>query len=314
MGRDSTYSRVASIRPKSTNHIELHIMSLPARPHKPMGQRDKSMARKRTILVALIHNKNQERLDKLRPKLDKFALRFNAKIVEIFEQPELTPVNKLENLFREAVYRKLEARQKIYTNSSGRVSNDRSSFLRYLTEEYKNADKHTADSLRKAAIERILTRKHIAAWASGKTAADFLIVMEDDAVFQTDTIIKFENLMRKIESLDSNSPLYVDLAGGFPFDAIGVTKNIVECDNGLCRIQKLMTNTTCCYLVNRRAAAIFSKKAASPFRYKGINPDWFINSIGHETEAEDVQFLCFHGDPPLWQHGSMTGMFPSLMR
>lgn len=114
----------------------------------------------------------------------------------------------------------------------------------------KDAQKRWLD---KGSIEMFLTNKHVLAiFNAQKNNADYLLVFEDDAVFKDDSLFRVGELLR--EGLKSNldKPLYIDLAGGSNISNLKLDKLELYHDNNFRHYKRSVTNTTCCYLINKK--------------------------------------------------------------
>jgi len=170
-------------------------------------------------------------------------------------------------------------------------------------------------TLARASIERYLRHKHLLAWRHFiQSESDYLLVLEDDCYLKVDSVERLHKIILSTAKFDSRVPQYIDLAGGFPLKAVlgNVASTWITSD--LEKPELAISNTTCCYLINRASALVFCDLAESSEVFEALPIDWFLNAIFltlHETEAE---LICLHSSPPVFIHGSMGGSLASSVQ
>lgn len=161
-------------------------------------------------------------------------------------------------------------------------------------------------------IEKFVTRKHLAILKkSQQMGGDYTLVFEADAFRMPETDTGFRNLQRVIEKSDDQKNLYVNLSGGFEWDAIGAKADYeMYPSSGFWKMQNSTTNTSCAYLVNRAfldSILDFVDRDKSLSEY-GI--DWLLNAVFLEIDSP-AAMICVHTNPPVVSHGSMLGITKS---
>lgn len=273
-----------------------------------------------TIALAHIHNHNTERNARLLPSLTAFADSMAAEAdvvrISIAHQPRpLAPLPALTSLRRDLAnvrLGRLWARYREVPFSPVRTY--RQALKRLMRLHILDRAGAGAHRRRVGAIEMILTDKHIRAWDQFLDGpADLLFVFEDDALFGDDSIALLHRARAIAEPL-SQRPLYADLAGGAPFDRLGVDRLISQKEPPLLHFRRPVTNCTAAYLVNRAAAAAFQARILSRPHYRRISSDWLLNRLFMDLDAAGVAMSCFHFDPPALIHGSSVGGLGSTIR
>ena len=160
--------------------------------------------------------------------------------------------------------------------------------------------------------EIFLTNKHIdCIFNAFCKDSDFLLVFEDDAVFLNDSIDKIVNF---INSANFDYPAYIDLAGGVSEVNLMVDKLITNTDSLFKYFSKPVTNTLCCYLMNKEQIKVFCDFLIKFPNLRYFNADWMFNKIFILQDKYNIKSVCLHSDPPFLNHGSVTGEFNSLIR
>ena len=270
------------------------------------------------ILVALIHNHNEERNSRIRPSIQRLVDRlqndFEVDCREFSHQPELIPQPKAIAFCLEALHEVLDQRWRHYIDDRPKsilkiVRNLRKTAFRYIANTDGEADRRC----RAGTIAAFVTNKHMKAWNTClESEAEYLIVVEDDAVFRDDSIERIASLADFVS--DVERPIYVDLAGGFPISTLKIGHLAQDRRGGLTRYRKLVTNTACAYLLNRKMIDRSMQFLLARPHFRLVAIDWLINWMFMELEKTGTHGACFHMDPPALQHGSFTGDFDAWER
>ena len=158
-------------------------------------------------------------------------------------------------------------------------------------------------------VEQAVTAKHVRAWQLFyATGEDELLVLESDAT-ATNTS---HDMVRALLDHPSDSPRYVNLAGGLEPEDIGIAHLRTQQSAGVegaFTYRKPVTNTSCAYLVNRA----FVEQAVEHLRHSpddaSLGIDWLFNAIFMERDASGgVTIECLHAHPPAIGHGSIIGV------
>lgn len=271
---------------------------------------------KQKISIALIHNNNIQRYSYLLPRLKQLqkvlSNYYAVHLFEISSQPDIAPLSFLFAIYREFLYWWLSRQWKKYCLTKPWPFY--SDVIRPLKNILKNyiftTSKERCRLLKHGRIEMIVTAKHICAWKKFVEREDnFLICFEDDAVFKDDsthkTVALIESLSRETVA---DQGIYIDLAGGCTFEALQV--NQIECnrDAGFRYFVKPITNTACCYIINKKVAEVFLSEMNQSPGSKMIGIDWLINQLFMKSEPY-MKYFCKHAYPHLFDHGSVTGQY-----
>jgi hypothetical protein len=156
-------------------------------------------------------------------------------------------------------------------------------------------------------IERYIAAKHIRSWSHFlESNANYLIVFEDDIIFKKNSIDKTLKILDKADSYHNQLPLYIDLAGGFSDEDIGIKSLIIQSQNGYSHFSRPVTNTVCGYLINRSFAKILIRHINLDSKLSFLPIDWCINKIFIDLEKRSEFITCFHASPTIYIHGSMN--------
>ncbi len=264
----------------------------------------------RRVVIAVIHNRDQRRLAHILPASRALAERTGAVLLEVFEQPAVRPHGFLFVLYRRAMRWKVGRAWDRYRGVA------RPPLVRqamdYVIQTLGRMD---VRSRRASAVEIEVAAKHVRAWRSLiEGGGDYLAVLEDDAVFLPDTADRFCALVDGLADRDAGRLLYIDLAGGFDLDSLGITGLIDDRRDGFLYFRRPVTNTACGYLIDRQTARRFCEALSAHPRLRCLAIDWIINAIMLTAVREGSTFDCRHCDPPLFDHGSMTGSYESWTR
>lgn len=275
--------------------------------------------KKINISICLIHNKDEHRLSLIRPELKKLVLFLernnNVNYFESSYQPKITPSSFRVGVLKDFLYWKINREWNRY-----KKNNSRFLFYDILIFLYKSFYKYVFNFrsgrrwLRSCSIEIFLTHKHITSFfKSLYSKSDFLLVFEDDAIFKGDSIVNISSL---IDSLKNNNYdfMFVDLAGGCSLENLGYDNLFIRKDDSFVYFSKPVTNTTCCYLINRGTIKFFCNSIIENPILRYIGADWMLNKIFMIKFKKEHRSLCMHSNPPFLNHGSVTGEFKSLIR
>ena len=269
------------------------------------------------IVVALIHNNNEERNARVRPNVEKLAdqLRksFEVESLEFSYQPNLVPHTKVTAFLRDVLFEFLERRWQVYLERPSWSWFKTVRNLRKVASRYLNNPEDAARCCRSGAIDAFVTNKHLRSWeACMERGADYLIVLEDDAVFHCDSIDRITSALDK--ALYARRPAYIDLAGGFSASTLQIEHLARERDDRFVQYRKMVTNTACAYLLNSNMIERSLSILLSRPYYRLITIDWLMNRLFMDLEDSGIHGLCFHTDPLALQHGSFTGDFSAWER
>lgn len=249
------------------------------------------------VSIALIHNNNSIRNDLIKPALlllsSYLSDYYSTNYFEILFQVDVKPVSSDFFSWRRSLFYQVALEWLQHTERPLTLS----PFNQPITDS----------NLRSAAIELILTDKHMRAWDYFlESSDDFLICFEDDCTFNDNSLDRVGKLLSHCTSLCNDDGLYADLAGGFSIDALGVGKLISHLSNDFLYFKRPVTNTACAYLINRKFANDCKNILISHPNYRLLPADWLINKFFIELSRSSGQVTCFHSFPPIFTHGSIA--------
>ncbi len=271
------------------------------------------------IAIALIHNNNIERLSEIKPNIQSFILELaknnNVNFFEINWQPELSPASLSVGISRDWTYWRLNRKWNKYKNVKPRnLILDFSWLIFKLTTKYIFNVSQRGRWLKSCSIEMFVTQKHVEAiFRALNEQCDYLLVFEDDAVFEKESIEKLCFLFDFIEN-KKNLPVYVDIAGGCPFDVLRYEKIVTKKDDLFRYFNKPGTNTACCYLMNNNQLKLFGNFLIKNPKLIYIGIDWLFNKMFIMQEHVTPKSFCVHAAPPFLRHGSVVGDFKAWQR
>ena len=273
---------------------------------------------KGSIFIALIHNNNMERNAYIRPQLDKMANTLSSVIIsermDISFQPEIKPHGIGMALLRDAMYKKIDREwYKYRLLKPPLLVLDMARFLKISFMKYI-VNKNNIGFIwqKKSAVEVIVTEKHIRAWGGFLDSdADFIMCLEDDVVFNSDSVEKIKDLIGLLLKKDVDTQIYVDIAGGCKLDELRID-NLQSSENDFFKFyKKPVTNTACAYLMNRQLAVTFHSIITRRPWLRLLGIDWMMNSLFVSMENNKIKSFCMHSVPSIFKHGTTTGEYVS---
>jgi hypothetical protein len=261
------------------------------------------------ILIALIHNNNQERMVACREVVRHLqsevgAAQHKVEVKEFWEQKPIHTPSRLSWLKAQ-----LRAARSQYSYTRFHLQQGPSFWLPYLLGSLDIIQVlwSTKKKLRFWEVEKIVTGKHVSAWNAG-SEFDFTIVVEDDAVVGADIQRLAPLLLVEIEeSIESGSSTYLDIAGGYPLDLI--VKKLSTVQDGFVSATTLFTNTACVYGFNRFLAQAMSDAVSQAPKLRELGVDFLMNSLFMRFSSSSRR--CVHFTMDAIRHGSMNGKYQS---
>ena len=255
------------------------------------------------ITFSLIHNNNEDRnhvIDSSLQKLAKFIEDegdIKVTIVETYYQPRVVPLSPELTLSRKKLFALVRNQWATYLGHAPHLAE-----LPPITmKEQSNG-----------AVELMLSDKHVRSWDKFLDSNDDLIVsFEDDATISDESFPKLLAVLTKAFAYPKEISLYADLAGGIPMKLLKVDGLIQDRDGEFIAFKKPVTNTACCYILNRLMAINFKTLILPCPDLRLIPADWMINKLLLELDRDAVPMACFHTDPPIFIHGSLAKIWPS---
>lgn len=260
-----------------------------------------------SLSIALIHNRNEERLINARGVIQLLCSMWNGHVstFEIFRQPKLSTGSTLVAVSAVFQNQILQCKWKSFTQSPYLmrvlcVTMVPFHFALGLT-KYFLSRKPSNFYL----IERFVTFKHIKAWEKFiQSDSSYLIVLEDDVLPDLDIEKNIHNFFSLLCGW-GNDKLYIDIAGGIPIEQLNIHQLIRDVTKGRLNFNRPVTNTAAGYALNRNLALYFLKILKVRPHFRRLPIDWLMNSIFMESEREKIH--CMHYCPPILIHGSCYG-------
>jgi len=263
------------------------------------------------LCLGLIHNHDAKRYRRIRPALDKLkeelSSDWDVEIFEIADQPEIVVHNMLMTMFIRGLYWKINREWIKY-----KLLKPRNIFLDIvvLIGRLILILIHRTKENKKNIIYTFIADKHIRVWNELlERKGNFLICFEDDAVFTSTSIPNLKRFLKGIKKYN-NKHIYLDFAGGCSWEELKLDKLETRSDKFRKFYSKPVSNTVCCYLINRKTAKIFLQNLLKYPWLRLLAGDWLINKLFIMTESKN-NYYCYHADPHIFRHGSTTGIYES---
>ena len=250
------------------------------------------------VLVAVIHNHDQERAAHLLLKLPELtraleALNFQVN-VEWFTRQPIQTAAKLSLRLRRNVA--LAFVQKSWYRRLNHRDGSWGANCKATWAIWKSSD-------REVFVEQAVTDKHVQAW---RTAIDggfeYVMILEDDARFLRDSVQLIVQFIDWIRVQDGD--VYIDLAGGLELEHIKGSAQVKQRIFGFSMFDRPLTNTACAYVLSRGLVGNLSSLIRRDPYLKLLPIDWCLNAAFLHI-ANSIGF--WHATPPVLGHGSFTG-------
>lgn len=264
---------------------------------------------KKSIAIALVHNNDVNRSNYLLPLMAELEEKIGRKYKYFRFNSGFQPKLNGDTFWMSFLARYFLANTQIKWNSYIQLN-----FIRQFIESIKifslmicKFSFNNKEERKYTEIERYIAEKHIKSWSFFlESNANYLIVFEDDVIFKKNSIDKTLKTLDKVESCGNHLPLYIDLAGGFSDEDIGIKNLIIQNQNGYSYFSRPATNTVCGYLINRSFAKILIKYINLDPKLLFLPIDWCINNIFIDLDKRSEIITCFHASPTIYIHGSMN--------
>lgn len=267
-----------------------------------------------TVLIARVHNHDPKRVasqKKVADAISDFFTSSGAQVLEMassYQPPLVTGRTRAQMLL--SVIPNYWAQQLFEVRESRRRRGKPETItLRKRWRILKRALRLavSSDELERAferrQIEGRLSNKHFHAWLGLlSSSADFAIVLEDDVVLKSS---QSPQEIGSLAAIYAGRADYVDLAGGYTRNELGLegdpAKDIV--------LKFMLANTTCAYMISRRAAEAVVTLVFDEPKTIYMSPDFLLGLLS-ERGFEGVTVLP--ANLPLI-HGSRSGKMASLI-
>lgn len=263
------------------------------------------------IGIGIVHNKDENRLKPLLKNMEQLKSTLANKFIINYEefswQPEIVPHSLITVFKRNFLYWKLGRKWTAYRNKKNK--NLIYSFLHFIYTFSKKC-LNKPNMYKASFIETLVTNKHIALWEKLVEHNDIIVIFEDDVVFVENSITRMQELLEFIffNNLYMDN-LYIDLAGGCSLNELQIDNLYESCKNGLIKYKKMVTNTACGYLMSAKLVEKFLKYLIIYPTFRTIGVDWMMNQLAIVTEKNHIYIECYHCNPTIFKHGSITGEY-----
>lgn len=261
------------------------------------------------ITIAIIHDYNDIRLESIRNLVDSASSALsNSNLVRKVEyswQPPISPIAKKIGLFRELINFNLSREWREYIGISKDSLIIHMIRLAMLIIRFTP----TTEILKKSSIEIAITSKHVRAWENFlELGDDWLWIMEDDACLISNSIDRINLELKSILKENSSSPIYIDIAGGITLSPKVMKINYLFTSKKI-EFERPITNTACSYLVNRSLCEYLVDSVTYKPYLKYLPVDLLLNMLFINLFKVGIKIKCTHFEPPILEHGSVTGRF-----
>lgn len=162
-------------------------------------------------------------------------------------------------------------------------------------------------------IESHVSAKHQHAWSAflEDEEAQLLLVIESDAVWLQTSRHGLQEIVNLLEQ--THMPGYVNVAGGLALDSLGIQEfdDFGSPSSGLRSMNRPVTNTSCAYMINRPMASALLGHLHTHPEHAQLGIDWLFNAYFLDAWNSEQGIVCWHADPPVLGHGSLTGVTES---
>jgi hypothetical protein len=267
------------------------------------------------VNFSIIHNENDARNQYLFPQIKKLKeyieREFSVNVGEFFYQPKFGNENFSINLISNFLLLRVrkEWNTYVYSTIANVLLKNLYLNLKFFINELLKIKNVKKNALLKA-IEREITKKHIRSWESFlESKSDFLICLEDDIIFEENSLSKMLEVLKKASAFHNESYIYIDLAGGFEIKDLKIPNSIYEMEGNFYKFSIPISNTACCYLLNRALVEQFVYHIHSRPWLNLLPLDWAINKIFIEMRCVSENFFCLHANPTIFRHGSLNNFY-----
>lgn len=270
------------------------------------------------IMLALIHNNNEQRNAYLRPRLAELSAMlsnyFDVNQAEISYQAQLVPHSLKVSIYRELICFQLMNAFYSSNKIGGRNKiKEIIGFLRHIAKRYfLYRGKDLVLHQRKSATEVFVTDKHISAWRNFLDSdSDILLCFEDDVILPKDSARELVTLLEQRIVEMCIGAEFIDLAGSFDIQVLDNTAIKSLPNQRLNAYFPGFSNTACSYLLTKGMAKLFYAELGKNALLRLIAVDWLINKLFILLSKSNDEYHCFHAKPPYFLHGSASGAYLS---
>ena len=188
------------------------------------------------------------------------------------------------------------------------------SFCAYFAQEIRDAIGKRQFSSR----HRQVSRKHSVAWKQFLTSSssDWLLVLEDDALFTKAGPEGLWRILRETETWPSNIPSYILVSEGLDLGVLRLKSQDFSAVSSQLRSPRFpFANTAAAYLINRSLAAHFVKTLQEKPGLADNTIDFLLNNLMLRLflKSGSSEISCHHSTFPPFQNASINGMYSSLL-
>jgi len=278
-----------------------------------------------SLEVVLIHNNNVERLNAMRNVLSTLKASVPAAVElsfakEVSWQPERLSSRIMDRLGWALANSRTQSLLALAKKSPSKFHTllanlvGVSSFIVYLGNEIRDALKKRDFSTR----HRQVSRKHSVAWMAFDQAsnADWLLVLEDDALFTEVGQREFWRIFADADGLSKDAPTFLLASEGLALEVLKVEEQAFEVFSPYVKSPPFpFTNTAAAYLINKSLARYFVSSLELQPSLAANTIDFLINNLLLRLylDRQGLTVVCHHAVNPPFQNASINGRYSSLI-
>lgn len=256
------------------------------------------------IVVGIVHNHNPNRLEQIRNTAALVASSFSesgiqASVIEAHYAPNLEGPQNISDVI--ALFTTDWVRS-IFLARVGRSRRIWRLLKRVLIALAIFAKRGKRDP--ELAVKRAIAGKHLHLFETALNSdADFLMVLEDDAVLNEEGAQGFEELVpRTVKHLGADERWYLNLGGESREQLIANLAPFAAPDiAGFVKLRPAQVDTVCAFIVSRSALQEIWKTVLFRPEIRASPPDHLMNYIMDQEEIS-----CLHASPSFFIHGSTS--------
>jgi hypothetical protein len=278
-----------------------------------------------SLEVALIHNNDESRLKPMRKVVNELK-NSPPNDVSVSVAPEVSwqPSN-LSSSFSDRLRWAISNSQTLFLVAKARSRSKRTAWISTLLVGLAGFGVYAISELRDALSGRQfsarhmqVSRKHSLAWRTFLNSgySDWLLVLEDDALFTTRGPTEFWKVFFEIADQASTDPAFVLVSEGLSLDYLKVKQSDLRRKSDLLQSPAYpFTNTAAAYLINRKMAQHFVETVTNQKSLMANTIDFLINNLLlrlNQKRAEHT-LRCHHAVRPPFQNASINGLYRSML-
>lgn len=272
------------------------------------------------LLIGLVHNNDSMRNSAMQETVEIIKNSLSASdscdVVSENWQPKVLSMGFLD------IFRKFLANAVAYFRILSFLANRHlpkltSNLLHAFAVNLSSAVKDLRKALRKdlgPARTLQLSIKHFLLWRRFiQSSADYLLVLEDDAVIFREHIQDLPRLWGVLSDSEAVAE-FIMVGAGYSFAELGAERAVSETpDLGIQKATRPFANTASGYVINRKTATWFATSVSLRPRKLNVNADLLISQLLREIhdDGPNEAVRCLHFVPPIFDNASLFGRYKS---